>query len=156
MQKMKALAVGAVAGMVGAALMGSSYKLIAKTLHAKLPAGEDATEKVAAAVVSKVVGRALTGSKKQIGGKFVHLTFGATMGAIYGVLAETLPISTSGAGTLFGVALFIGAHAITVPTLGLAESPFGHSPVQEVPEFGAHIVYGLTLDAVRRLLTSCT
>ena len=152
MRKMTVVGIGAVGGLAAAALMGSSYKLIAKASHATPSSGEDATEKVANAVVSNVAGHGLRKSQTQAGGQIVHYTFGASMGALYGFLAETLPIATLGAGTLFGTALYIGAHAVTVPALGLAESPLQHRPIQEAPEFGAHLVYGLTLDAMRRLL----
>ena len=72
------------------------------------------------------------------------------MGALYGTAAELLPRAGAGAGAPFGAALYAGAHAIAVPAFGLAP-PVTRNPVPaEAGEFGAHLVYGLVTDAVRR------
>lgn len=74
------------------------------------------------------------------------------MGALYGLLAETFPPLRAGAGTLFGATLYVGAHGIAVPALGLAPSPAKHRVAQEAPELAAHLVYGLATETIRRVL----
>ena len=153
MAKVRGLLVGAAGGLAGAALMSQSYKAIAKLMPKSAPGGEDATEKVANAVATKFTGRKLGRTKKKMGGQFVHFAFGAGMGALYGLLVETFPGIRAGGGALLGTGLYLGAHGVTVPALGLAPSPVKNGPAQESPEFAAHLVYGFVTETVRRLLS---
>lgn len=116
-------------------------------------AADDATMKTADAVVSAVTGgRHLTHGQKKKGGPIVHYSFGAMMGGIYGALAEGMPQATAGLGTAFGAALFTGADLIAVPALKLSGSS-GEQPVSSLATpFAAHLVYGATTEAVRRLV----
>jgi putative membrane protein len=153
MAKLRGLLVGAAAGLAGAALMGRSHTLVAKLVPKSSSSGEDATERVANAVARKFTGRKLGRSRKKMGGQIVHLAFGAGMGALYGLLADAFPAITAGGGTALGTGLYVGAHGITVPLLGLAPSPIRNGPAQESPEFAAHLVYGLVTETVRKVLS---
>lgn len=133
--------------------MGEAYKATAKFVNAKPPRGEDATEKVANAVARKFIGRKLRSSEKKTGGQIVHYAFGASMGVLYASLADTCPTTTVGCGALFGLALYGGAHALVVPALGLAPHPLENGAPRECAELSSHIVFGLTTEALRRLLT---
>ena len=82
----------------------------------------------------------------------MHLAFGASVGALYGLLASIFPVITTGAGTVFGAAVYVGAHAITTPALGLAVSPIENGFAQESVEFASHLIYGLVTDGIRRFL----
>jgi len=82
----------------------------------------------------------------------VHYAFGAGVGAIYGALAERAPVVSAGLGLLFGAAVWLGAHVITVPALGLARPPARQPRAKAMQEFALHLLYGLTTDVVRRLL----
>ena len=80
------------------------------------------------------------------------LWFGANVAAIYGTTAELAPLVSTGWGIPFGAAVWLGAHVITVPALGLSE-PITHSaPRAEAVEFGAHLVYGAVAEGLRRFL----
>jgi hypothetical protein len=153
MAKLKKLAVGAAGGIAGAALMGQVHIVTAKVTGLVPPQGEDATEKVANSVAMKLTGRKLEPSKRKAGGQIVHFTFGAVMGALYALLATRLPSITFGGGAIFGTAIYVGAHALTVPALGLASNPLKSSGAQEAAEFSAHVVYGITTETVRRFLS---
>ena len=153
MAKLRGLLVGAAGGLAGAALMSQSYKAVAKLLPKSGPGGEDATEKVANAVATKFTGRKLGRRKKKMGGQIVHFAFGAGIGALYGLFAERIPAIRGGGGTLLGTGLYLGAHGVTVPALGLAPSPVQNGPLREGPEFAAHLVYGFVTETVRRLLS---
>lgn len=114
---------------------------------------EDATMKTADAVVSTVTGgRHLSFEQKQKGGPVVHYAFGALMGGLYGVAAEYSELTTAGFGTAFAGALFAGADLWAVPKLGLSGSS-GDAPVSSLATpFSAHVVYGMTTEAVRRMV----
>jgi putative membrane protein len=153
MAKLRGLIAGAIGGLAGAALMGPLHTAAAKVIDLQAPKGEDATEKVANTVVTKVTGRKLRRSKRPKGGQVVHFAFGAGMGALYGLLAENFSPLRIGAGAFFGAAVYLGAHALAVPALGLAPSPLENSPAQEGTELASHLAYGVVTDAVRRALT---
>jgi putative membrane protein len=115
--------------------------------------GDDATMKTADAIVSTVTGgRHLSHEGKEKGGPIVHYSFGAVMGGLYGALAEGVPQATAGLGTAFGAALFTGADLVAVPALNLSGS-VRDAPVSSLATpLAAHLVYGATTEAVRRLV----
>jgi putative membrane protein len=137
---------------MGAALMGPVHMMGAKALHQRPPRGADATEKVAKAIARTVTGHRLRKSQRKRGGEIVHFAFGASVGALYGLLASIFPLVTIGAGAVFGAAVYVGAHAIVTPALGLAPSPVENGFAQESVELTSHVVYGLVADGVRRVL----
>lgn len=152
MEKLKGLAAGALGGLLGAAMMGPVHMMAAKAIRLSPPRGEDATEKVAKAITRSVTGHRLRKSQRATGGEIVHFAFGASIGALYGLLASVFPIVTTGAGVAFGAAVYVGAHAIVTPALGLAPGPVENGFPQESVEFAAHVVYGLAADGVRRIV----
>lgn len=153
MKKITRLLIGAAGGVAGAALMGEAYKLTAKLVDAKPAKGEDATEKVANSVATKFTGRKLRSPAKRTGGQIVHYAFGASMGMLYASLADAFPSATAGCGALFGLSLYAGAHGLAVPALGLAPNPLENGAARESAELSSHIAFGLTTEALRRLLT---
>jgi uncharacterized membrane protein YagU involved in acid resistance len=82
----------------------------------------------------------------------VHYAFGASVGAFYGAVAEIVPRVTAGLGLPFGAAVWLGAHVLVVPALGLSEPPTRRPVRQEAEECGLHLVYGVTTELARRLL----
>jgi putative membrane protein len=115
---------------------------------------EDATMK-AAGKVAAFAGRPLTLEQKKKASPFVHYGFGASMGALYGVLHEMAPkpmrkVSPVLAGMGYGSALFVGADEVAVPSLGLGESPKKSPLSAHVYGLASHVVYGVTGEMVRR------
>ena len=142
---------GLVSGLIGAGAMSLAHKALAeKTPPAE--AGDDATVKTADAILRAMVGQSLPENKKSLAGTLVHYAFGGVMGAIYGGLAEIVPRAVDGFGLPFGAAVWLGAHVITVPALGLAEPPARQPLSREAPELGLHLLYGAATELVRRLL----
>jgi putative membrane protein len=147
--------VGLVAGLLAAGAMSLAHRGVEEMLPkpsaqaAQQP--EDATVKVASAIL-RLGGRTLAENEKPMAGTIVHYAFGASVGAIYGALAEMVPRITAGIGLPFGLAVWLGAHVITVPALGLAEPPTRGPVGKEAEELGLHLVYGLTTEIGRRLL----
>ena len=147
---------GLVGGLLGAGVMSAAHALVTSLTGkgAPAPAGaakeEDATLKIAGRVSELVRHRPLTESEKPLAGHLVHYGFGASMGVLYGSAAVVTPAITVGAGTAYGVAVWLGAHAIVVPALGLARSPLREPPGKEALEFVLHLAYGLTVGLVHR------
>jgi putative membrane protein len=149
--KLRVIAAGAAAGLAGAVLMGQLHKLTSK-MNGHAPKGEDATAKVAKIVTRAATRKDLPYSKRPMGGQIVHYAFGAGMGALYALIADSFPGACVGAGTLFGAAVYAGAHAAAVPALGLAPSPMRNGVKQESAELAGHLAYGAVTEGVRRLL----
>jgi putative membrane protein len=115
---------------------------------------EDATMKAAGKVAS-AVGHPASFRQKKKAGPFVHYGFGATMGALYGVMQEIAPramrtLNPVVSGIGFGSALFIGADEVAVPALGLSGSPKKTPLSGHLHGLASHLVYGVTGESVRR------
>ena len=82
----------------------------------------------------------------------MHYAFGGGMAALYGAAAEIAPRVTRDAGLPFGLTVWLGAHTIAVPALGLAPTITRSPARMEVVEFAAHLVYGAVTEVLRRLL----
>ena len=153
------LARGAVLGLVGGLLATGAMSLVHRLLDDRIPKSrtpateqpDDSTVKVASAVTS-LVGHRLTDDQKARAGSAVHYVFGASVGAVYGAVAEVVPRVTAALGLPFGIAVWLGAHVIAVPALGLAEPPTRRPVAKEGEEFALHLVYGAATEVARRLL----
>jgi putative membrane protein len=156
MKILRPLVAGAIGGLIGAAAMGSTHVVATKVNATPPPKGSkggDATEKVANAIARQATGRSLARPDRKKGGQLVHFAFGASVGALYGLLASKYPIVTGGGGTLFGAGVYVGAHLIGVPALGLAPSASENGVAAESAELASHLVYGATTEKFRRALS---
>lgn len=113
---------------------------------------EDSTVKVATAISQCVFQHELTEQQKKIAAPVVHYSFGTSVGAIYGTLMESRQVMRAGWGLPFGAVVWLAAHVIAVPALELSEPVIKSALGSEAAEFGAHLVYGVTVESVRRLL----
>jgi putative membrane protein len=150
----KGLAAGVVAGLVAAWVMGQFHQVASRAPGMPEPAAgaEDSTEQTAAAVSERLFHHTLSPAEKKTAGPIVHYAFGGSVAGLYGAAAEIAPAVTKGLGAPFGAAVWLGAHVITVPALGLSK-PITRSPAPtEAVEFAAHLVYGAVTEALRRLL----
>ncbi len=149
---------GLVGGLVGAGVMSVGHALVTTIVgNGSAPAApkdeeEDATVKVADRLSKAVRGRSLTERERAMAGHVVHYGFGAAMGLVYGAAAAVAPIVTIGAGVGFGAAVWLGAHAIVVPALGLARSPLRRPPAKEALELVLHLAYGVSVGLVREAI----
>lgn len=150
---------GAAAGLVGGLLAAGAMSLAHRVLAERSPeaqAGpssrpEDPTVKVASEA-TRLAGYRLRKEHKASAGSIVHYAFGAVVGALYGATAEIAPRAKTALGLPFGAAVWLGAHVVAVPALGLAGSPV-HQPLgKEAEEFGLHLLYGSVTELGRRLL----
>ena len=146
---------GFLGGLVGAAAMSVVHTEITRARPpAPPPAGgreDDATVKVADAL-SRTVRRApLAERTKPLAGAIVHYAFGATTGLAHGLAAGITPLAGAAGGLGFGAAVWLGAHVVTVPALGLAPSPRRQPLGQEGLEFALHLLFGVCAEQVRRV-----
>ncbi len=112
--------------------------------------GENATVKTAEAISENVFDHKLKKSEKDEAGNAVHYGFGTTVGAVYGMTAEFVPVAAIGSGLPFGAALFLGADEVVVPALGLSDAPTETPLSSHAYGLASHLVYGLTAEFVRR------
>jgi hypothetical protein len=113
-------------------------------------ADEPATRKAASHVSELVTGEPLDEETKTAGGLIFHHAFGAVVGAIYGAAAVRFPTLTAGAGIPFGAAVWMTAAEAGMPMMGLARAPHTYPPERHVASLLSHLVYGLTLECVRK------
>lgn len=113
---------------------------------------ENATVQTAVAISRNVFHHELSESGKQIAGPAVHYAYGATVGALYGGLAELLPGVSAALGLPFGFAVWLLGDEIAVPALGLARRPTEYPPRVHADALAAHFMYGAATDLFRRVL----
>jgi hypothetical protein len=174
---LKGLAAGVVGGLAAAWTMNQFQALLSKTLAgeershgaqsmqqgtpdegvgAELAAeGKDeeddtAPARLANAISVGVTGRELSKGEKEFAGTVLHYAMGVTSGAIYGAVAEGLPLVTVGAGLPFGAAVWTVADEGIVPAAGLSKSPTEYPLSIHLYAFASHLVFGLTTELVRK------
>jgi putative membrane protein len=151
------IARGAVVGLVAGLLAAGAMSLAHRALREadRQPAGSDKPEDptvVVARAAARLAGSALDEREKSRAGAAVHYAFGAAVGALYGAAAEVVPRVTTAFGVPFGIAVWLVAHVVAVPAMGLSEPPTRQPIGQEAEELGLHVVYGSATEFVRRLL----
>ena len=150
---------GAVAGLLGAFAMERFQTLWSETSKRARPkqtAGaakdEPITVKAAERVTERVFHAELPDEIKPVAGEAVHYAMGTLSGAIYGAIAEVLPIARAGNGLVFGALLWWIADNMAVPAIGLAKKPSAYPPSTHAYALSSHLVYGFVTESVRRVL----
>ena len=113
---------------------------------------EPASIQVAARVGERVMGRPLERRERRVAGPFFHYLFGAMNAAIYGGLAERRREFSAGFGVPFGAMVWLGAAEAGLPLAGLAAPPQHYPASRHLSSLGTHLVFGVTVEAVRRSL----
>jgi putative membrane protein len=148
----KALIAGALGGLIASLAMSEFYSLSPHAESHSEPADEDSTVRTASAISQTIFHHRLTAAQKEMAGPAVHYAFGTTVGALYAVLADFRDSTSLGWGLPFGAAIWLGAHVIIVPALGLSKPITREARSTEVVEFTSHLVYGAVVEGVRRTL----
>ncbi len=153
---LRALAAGLASGLAASWAMGQTHRLVLKTIGDgnSQRKSEDPTVKVARVISRPILERELTTPEKEMAGPFVHYAFGAAMAAAYSVAAEFAPSVTLAKGIPFGAAVWLGAHVMAVPALGLAPPITRSTASPEAAEFLAHLSYGVVTELIRAPLRS--
>jgi len=116
-------------------------------------ADEPASMKAASNLAEAVTGEPLGERGKRIGGPIAHHAFGAAAGALYGAVVARVPELARGAGAPYGGLVWLAGAEIGVPLSGLSRSPAAYPPARHAASFATHLVFGLTVEGVRRMLT---
>lgn len=117
------------------------------------PESEPATYKAADAAARALTGKPLPKAERPFGGSIVHYAFGGAVGAIYGAAASQNEDVTGWGGLPLGATVWLLADEIGVPLSGFSKAPTEYPLTSHVSALATHLVYGLTTEAVRRLLT---
>lgn len=140
-----------VAPRVQDALAADGEETAAKEEESEGGSGEPpATVKAANRISSAVRGRELHGETAKKAGNAMHYAMGTVTGAIYGTLAERAPVVTRGMGLPYGTAVWAGADEMIVPALGLGQKPTESPPSTHAYALASHLVYGASLELLRR------
>jgi putative membrane protein len=113
---------------------------------------EPGSMQAASAIARPLLGRDLTEREKEVGGPILHYLFGAAAGAFYGAAAEMDPTVTRGAGIPYGIGVWLVADEIGMHAAGFATHPADYPLSRHAATFGTHVVFGLTVEAVRRMI----
>jgi putative membrane protein len=150
----KGLAAGVIGGLAATLVMGQFQAAWGKASGA-LRQDEDSDSRGEEDQQDEDGGSRLSHEEKKKAGPLVHYAFGSAMGAAYGLANEFAPVgrkmlSPLMSGSGFGTALFLGADEWAVPALGLSSPPKKSAVSSHIYGWASHLVYGLTLEMVRK------
>jgi hypothetical protein len=114
---------------------------------------EPASSKTASNVVEAVTGHPLGERGKRIGGTIVHHAFGAAAGALYGAASARMPSLAAGGGVPYGAFVWIAGAEAGLPLAGLSRPPVAYPLSRHLASLATHLVFGGTVEAVRRSMT---
>jgi putative membrane protein len=114
---------------------------------------EPASEKAASNITEAVTGHPLSEDGKKIGGQIAHHAFGAAAGALYGVAAAMAPRIGAGAGLPYGAFVWLAGPEVGLPLAGLSRWPTSYPPSRPAASLATHLIFGGTVDLVRRSMT---
>ncbi len=85
-------------------------------------------------------------------GRVIHYASGAALGLVYGVLAERFKAVTTAFGLSFGTGIALSVDETLLPALGLAPPVAKTLPGDHIYSLANHMVFGMSMEGVRRLL----
>lgn len=146
---LKGAAIGLVAGLAASFVMEKAQSVLQGDAEG---GGESSTTKAADKLSQATTGAAVPKPDKPKAGELVHYGFGAALGLVYGAVAAQWRGVTAGFGSLFGLGVALAADELLVPALGLGPWPTETPPKTHAFGVASHLVFGLSLEAVRRAL----
>jgi uncharacterized membrane protein YagU involved in acid resistance len=168
----KLATIGAISGIVAAMAMDVFTRLVqgsdhreaagatpgrqrdgrgAQPAQAEGSAEQDATVKIGTAAFRSVAGYTPGRTTQQWLGTTAHYAFSAAVGVNYLLASERAPELRQGYGTVYGSLVWAAADEGAVPALGLSKKPAQIPLGVHAYALSAHWVYGVTLEACRRL-----
>jgi putative membrane protein len=144
----KSFVKGLVAGLIGG-LAATAAKSLAERIYPPRVEGQPEPPELLAV---KLAGHDLDGPAKAVSAETIHWGFGATAGAVYGVVAEYFPAATAKDGASFGLALEALTHEGALPAMGLSAAPEEQTAREHTSEIATHLVFGVVTETVRRFV----
>ena len=114
---------------------------------------EPASEKAAENITEAVTGHRLSEDEKKVGGQIAHHAFGVAAGALYGMMAAKAPQLGVAGGLPYGAFVWLAGPEIGLPLAGLSRSPTSYPPARHAASLATHLVFGGTVELVRRWMT---
>jgi hypothetical protein len=146
---------GLLGGLAGARAMNAYWGVVARLRPPTGPTVEDdATVRTASALARHFAHRELSEREKSVAGPAVHYAIGGGGGALLGLLAELAPGRWLARGLSLGALMWLLGDELAVPLLGLSRPPRAYPTSVHAEALGAHAIYGLTADLVRRVVRS--
>lgn len=143
---------GIAAGLVASAAMAAFQAQASDLLPDEESDDEPATVQAADAAAEAVTGDPVPEPYREGAGRAVHYIVGGVLGGIYGVLAEYRPEASSGFGSAYGVVTSTLLDEVAVPAAGLGPMPDETPAVTHAYGAASHLVFGVVLEGVRRLI----
>ena len=147
------LVIGIAAGTAAAGAM-SLFQALWSRYVVPAPPGETAATKAADAVSEEISHAPIKPSDREAADTVVHYLTGAVLGALYGVVGGRSPMLFTGRGSVFGVLAWLICDEIMVPMFRLGPRPQSKPAEEHLSALASHIVFGLSLDLVRRRLNA--
>lgn len=146
---------GVVAGLIAAAAMNLFQRLAAPLFGQPVNPDDPANEQAADDAVKAARGTPIRGkSARRRAGSALHYATGAAMGAGYALLVLWWPPAAALFGVAFGIAVAIVLDYVVVPAFGWGRWPWETDAATHAYGLASHAVFGLVLEAVRRLVVS--
>ena len=79
----------------------------------------------------------------------IHFSFSILFGGLYGGLVEFFPAVALGLGTVYGLAVWVGAHEMVMPWMGLTPKMWDLPWKEQISEFFGHAVWGFAIEIFR-------
>ena len=152
MKLRQALAVGALGGTAGAALMLPLFEGAKRIGLLREAPPVRVVERAAEA--ARASGQAEPLSKReQLGTAWSsHLLYGAAASACYGLVQKELDLPALVAGPTYGLLLWAAGYLGWIPAAGVLPQPWRQRTGDALTPVAAHLVYGLTLGLIERRL----
>jgi hypothetical protein len=144
------LLLGAACGLIASAIM-EGYQLLAAKPFGQTGGGEASTEKAADGVEAALTGHRVPKRRRAAAGRLVHYATGLVLGMVYVVVAALKPDVTILFGVGYGIAVSIALDYVAVPVLGLGAPPWKTPIGTHLYGLSAHIIFGVSLEAARRI-----
>lgn len=113
---------------------------------------DPAPVKAADALSRRFTHHPLPDDRKAAAGTAVHYGYAAMMGGLYGMAADGLPAVSAGRGVPWALGLWLFGDELAVPALHLSHPPTEYPLATHARSLGAHVLYGVVTDTVRRVL----
>ena len=144
---------GILAGFIGG-LVGSAVKsTVERFLQVRKIDQRSAQIKVMDQLSLKLVGSPIKLENEGIVEQLVNIPLGGTVGAVYGYGKKDKDTINMLDGAILGATTWATTHETSLPLMGLEKSPNKIPVKTQVHELFAHVIFGVTTEVVRGLVT---
>lgn len=144
---------GLLAGLAGSLTIRLAMEVAAPAGPPEVEAaGEPANVALAAKAGTCLFEKEMPESERRAWGEAVHWGYGATWGALYGIIQSSLRVPGWLHGLLFGTVVWVVGPRFLLPAMKLEPLPRTETVRDTLMGWGFHAVYGLTVAAVFGLL----